>query len=303
MGTRILHFAFCILHFASAVSPLAALPGRTASAQVLEEAPSSDRLRYGEPDTIRVRVGAEITAHRGAWRDILAFVAVPWDCPEQQVQIVGEESTSEISQVDYRVLHDGVRQMVVSIRHLPAGATARAIVTFEVGTRPILPPEKTDDLLIPKRPPRDVRMFVGGSPYIEVKHRLIRSLAREVWSEIDDSATDWEKVEAIYDYVLGHVKYVEGPDKGALDTLRDGQADCQGRSMLFIALCRANKIPARMVWVIGHAYPEVYLEDAAGRGYWFPCESSGTRAFGEMPLARTIMQKGDRFLVPERAEG
>jgi hypothetical protein len=100
--------------------------------------------------------------------------------------------------------------------------------------------------------------------------------------------------------VLEHVKYVEGPDKGAIDTLRDGQADCQGRSMLFIALCRASKIPARMVWVDGHAYPEFYLEDAEGHGYWFPCESAGTRAFGEMPLARTILQKGDNFRVPER---
>jgi transglutaminase-like putative cysteine protease len=102
--------------------------------------------------------------------------------------------------------------------------------------------------------------------------------------------------------VLENVDYVEGPDKGAVETLRDGQADCQGRSMVFIALCRANKVPARMVWVDGHAYPEFYLEHAEGEGAWYPCESAGTRAFGEMPLARVILQKGDNFTVPERKE-
>jgi hypothetical protein len=72
--------------------------------------------------------------------------------------------------------------------------------------------------------------------------------------------------------------------------------------MVFIALCRANKIPARMVWVDGHAYAEFYLEHEAGAGHWYPVESAGTRAFGEMPLARVIMQKGDNFTVPERKE-
>ena len=49
-------------------------------------------------------------------------------------------------------------------------------------------------------------------------------------------------------------------------------------------------------------YPEFYLEHAEGEGHWYPCESAGTRAFGEMPLARTILQKGDNFRVPERKE-
>jgi hypothetical protein len=258
-------------------------------------------LKFGPPDTVRIRIGAEIKATRGAARNITALVATPLDCPEQQVKIVSEDFSSEIGSVDYRPLAGGeVKQMVISIPRLANGATAKATVDFEVTTRPILPPEKTDDLVIPKRPPRQVRQYLGGSPFIETKHQKIRALAKEAWADLDESATDWQRVEALYDCVLEKVKYVEGPDKGAVEALRDAQADCQGRSMLFIALCRANKIPARMVWVEGHAYPEFYLEDAEGKGYWFPCESAGTRAFGEMPLARTILQKGDNFRVPER---
>jgi hypothetical protein len=290
------HFAICILHFAIA-SCLPAL----ASAQVTEVAPEAGRIKFGPPDTHRMRVGAEITASRGAARNITALVATPLDCPEQQVKILSEDFSSTVGSVEYRAVAGGeVKQMAISIPRLASGATATAIVEFEITTRPILPPEKTDDLVIPKRPPRQVRHYMGGSPFIETKHQKIRALSKEAWDGLDGSATDWERVEALYDIVLEKVKYVEGPDKGAVDSLRDGQADCQGRSMLFIALCRANKIPARMVWVEGHAYPEFYLEDADGKGYWFPCESAGTRAFGEMPLARTILQKGDNFRVPER---
>lgn len=279
---------------------LLAIVTREASAQIADAAPNADRIRFGRPDTIHMRVGAEITG-RGAARNVVASVAVPLECPEQEVKIIHEDFSSEIGTVDYRPVSGGeVKQMVISIPRLASGQTATALVDFEVTTRPILPPEKTDDLVIPKRPPREARQYLGGSPYIETKHQKIRALSKEILKDLDESTTDWERVEALYDAVLEKVKYVEGPDKGALDALRDAQADCQGRSMLFIALCRANKVPARMVWVEGHAYPEFYLEDADGKGYWFPCESAGTRAFGEMPLARTILQKGDNFRVPER---
>ena len=228
------------------------------------------------------------------------YVATPLECPEQSVTIVDEDISADVGQVDYRTLQGGARQMVISIPRLEGGATAHAFVTFEVASRPILPPEKTDDLVIPQRVTREIRPYLHGSPYIEIKHQRIRKLAKEIADQFPEDASDWEKVELIYDYMLDNVRYVEGPDKGAVDTLRDGEADCQGRSMVFIALCRANGIPARVVWVDGHVYAEFYLEDAEGRGWWFPVESAGSRAFGEMPLARTILQKGDNFRVPER---
>jgi hypothetical protein len=273
-----------------------------ALAQIQEEETAPSAARFGEAKTIRFRVGAEITASRGACRGIVAMVTVPLECPEQQVQLLDDDFSTEVGEVTYRNLQQGARQMLISVPFLPSGATARAVVTAEVSVRPVLPPENTELLKIPKRVDRKLRMFLNGSPYIEVKHQRIRSLSKEILKDVDPSASDWEKVEAIYDYVLEHVDYVEGPDKGAVETLRDGQADCQGRSMVFIALCRANKVPARMVWVDGHAYPEFYLEHAEGEGSWYPCESAGTRAFGEMPLARVILQKGDNFTVPERKE-
>jgi hypothetical protein len=281
--------------------------GLAAFGQLLETANAEGGPRYGEPDVLRFRVGAEITASRGPCRDIVATVAMPLVCPEQQVEVIKEDSSPEVAEVSYRDLQSGptlggVRQMVIVVPRLAGGATARATIDLKITTRPILPPERSDHLKIPKRLPNELRMYVNPSPYIEVRHRSIASLANETLQGVDDSATDWKKVEAIYEKMLEKVEYAEGPDKSALEALRDGHADCQGRSMLFIAMCRVHKIPSRMVWVDGHAYPEFYLEDEQGRGWWFPCESAGTRAFGSMPLARTILQKGDNFRVPERKE-
>jgi transglutaminase-like putative cysteine protease len=113
--------------------------------------------------------------------------------------------------------------------------------------------------------------------------------------------TDWQRVEAIYDYVQKHISYEAGaPDKAALQTLEDGKADCHGLAALFVAMCRTAKVPARMVWVDGHQYAEFCLVDEAGKTHWYPVQSAGTRAFGEMPVPKVILQKGDKFIVPER---
>ena len=105
-------------------------------------------------------------------------------------------------------------------------------------------------------------------------------------------------MEAIYDWVRDNVEYKNGPLKGALAALRDGNGDCEELTSLFIALCRASDVPARTVWVQGHCYPEFYLVDGKGKGHWFPCQAAGTRAFGEIPEHRPVLQKGDNVRPP-----
>ncbi|QDU58656.1 transglutaminase-like domain-containing protein [Aeoliella mucimassa] len=283
----------------------------SASAQLLDssaEESGIDPERVGEKVTVQFRVGAEITAVRGACKDIRAMVAVPFECAEQSVRLVSEDFSRHVDKVKVRDLDGGAQQMLITIPYLGAGETATAIQTYEVTTNTIEPPEDEDtvDLVIPKRPDRKVRKYLTSSPMIESRDGKIRSLAGELWRETDDlstedgEVTDWRRIEHLYDYMLENIKYSEGPDKSAANTLRDGKADCFGRSALFIALCRANDIPARVVWVDQHCYAEFYMEDAEGTGQWFPIESAGSRSFGGMPLARTIMQKGDSFQVPER---
>lgn len=279
---------------------LALLPAM-AAAQISETTPDPATATMGEAKVGLFKVGAEITASRGACRNVKAMVAVPLECPEQEVRIVEEDFSGEVDQVTYRDL-GGARQMLITVPSLSSGAVARAVVTFEVRTKPVLPPDdnSTAKFSIPKKPARELRQFLMASPYIDARDGKVRTAAREAWESLSADATDWQRVEALYDYMLNHIRYTEGDDKSAVDTLRDGYADCYGRSAVFIAMCRANKVPARVVWVNKHCYAEFYLEDETGTGTWFPIESAGSRAFGEMPLARPILQKGDNFRVPER---
>jgi transglutaminase-like putative cysteine protease len=261
--------------------------------------PLPNGIQFGSAVTQRYKVGVIITAPAAPCGGVYATVPVPTDWPEQQVKIVNEEISPSVKEVGYRTLDNGVKQMLISIPNLNPSETAQALVTFEVTKRAILAPEDPQQFVAPKKPSRQVTPFLAASPYIESTNARIKALAKEI---VQDKESAWEKVEAIYDYVREHVQYQDGPLKGALAALKDGTGDCEELTSLFIALCRANKIPARTVWVPGHCYPEFYLEDVDGQGHWIPCQAAGTRDFGSMPDTRAILQKGDNYRVPEKKE-
>jgi len=256
---------------------------------------SAEVLEYRDPSTERIDFGAAITAEGGLCKGLRVTVPVPAAWPEQQVKVVAEESSPAVKGISYRNLAGGSRQMVISVPVLPEGESAEAKVTFEV-TRKKIAAKAAENLVLPKRLDREARLFLGNSPKIESDHPDIRKKAREL---VDPEDPAWKQVEAIYDFVREHVRYEQGLLQGALFALREGRGDCEERTSLFIALCRANRIPARLVWVPGHCYPEFYLQDASGRGHWIPCESAGERSFGSMPRQKVILQKGDGFKLPE----
>ena len=261
--------------------------------------PLPNGIKFGNKVTQRYKVGIVITAPGAPCAGVFGTVPVPTEWPEQQVKIVAEDISPSVKDVEYRILENGVKQMLVSIPNLNPGETAQALVTFEVTKSAILAPEDPSSFLIPGKSSRKLAPFLAVSPFIESTNSKIKALAKEV---VLGKETAWEKVEAIYDYVRDHVQYQDGPLKGAVAALKDGTGDCEELTSLFIALCRANRIPARTVWVPGHCYPEFYLEDAEGNGHWIPCQAAGTRDFGSMPDTRAILQKGDNFRVPEKKE-
>ena len=254
-------------------------------------------IRFGREQTKQFRVGFKIDASAGAVNGIVATMAVPMDWPEQSVSVVSEEISSNCK-VTYRNLDGGVKQMVVNIPRLARGDKAGVEIVYDCKIREILPPESTADFVIPTKLNANLQKLLQPSPYIESNSPEIKKLAPEV---IKGKATAWEQAEAILDWVRSNVKYKFATDiKPAIAALKDGEGDCEELSSLFIALCRANKIPARAVWVPGHTYPEFYLEDVAGNGHWFPCQAAGnSKEFGQMYEDRPVLQKGDNFKVPE----
>ncbi len=262
------------------------------------EAPSKG-AKLDKQLTQRWKVGMTIRA-AGPCAGIFGTAPIPTDWPEQQVRIVKEEVAPQ-AQLKYRTLDNGVRQLLVYIATLNAGETASVLVTVEVTKFSQLGPDDPSQLKIPEKLPRDIARFLAPSPMIESRHPKIVSLAKEVLKDKKE-ASAWEQVEAIYDWVRDHVEYKNGDLKGAVAALKDGTGDCEELTSLFVALCRANRIPARCVWIPEHCYPEFYLQDDSGAGYWIPCQAAGTRDFGGMPDFRPILQKGDNFKVPEIKE-
>jgi hypothetical protein len=300
MNLRPLHS----LNLRAASLALIAIVCASATARAQSSADADPAAVALGPETVtRFKLGAKVVASRGAVRDVRILLAAPLECPEQTVRLVEEDVSRQVEELKFRENIPGVRQMLIAIPSLQAGAEAHAYVTFEVRTRTQTPPTESAQLRIPRRVPRELRAYLAASPFIEVGDRRIRDAATEALAALDPPPTDdeaWRQVEAIYDHALAKVSYQLGDDKPAVKALADGVGDCQAISAVFVAMCRTLKVPARMVWVDGHQYAEFYLENAAGVGHWYPIESAGTRSFGGMPLARVILQKGDNFRVPER---
>jgi transglutaminase-like putative cysteine protease len=258
------------------------------------------RFVYDSPKTQVWRIGLKLDTNGVTCNDILATFPVPMEWPEQSVKVISQEIDPSVTRWDVRELPGGARQVVLIIPRAIRGSDPEVLFNIEVTRSRVLAPEKTDDLVIPAKLDSDLRVYLGSSPYIDVTDIRIRNAAKEFAG--DAFPDDWSRVEAIYDWVREKVEYVEGDIKNASQALKDGKGDCEELTSLFVAICRANRIPARMVWVPDHCYPEFYLEDGSGTGHWFPCQAAGTRQFGGMDEYRPVLQKGDRFKVPEKKQ-
>jgi transglutaminase-like putative cysteine protease len=130
--------------------------------------------------------------------------------------------------------------------------------------------------------------FLKQERYVESDHDEIRQIARDI-----EGDTETDVVKQIYDYVLDHMEYVISgkDDKGAIVALERGKGDCTEYSDLFVAICRAKSIPARVItgYTVRadtakskHNWAEVYLKD---RG-WIPFDPTA----GDMknPIFRSM---------------
>jgi hypothetical protein len=265
-----------------------------------DEADSTTRLVYDNPKSQRWQIGLKLDTNGVTCNDVLATFPVPMDWPEQTVKLLSQSVDESVNRWNVRDLPGGARQVVLTIPRAIRGSDPEVLFEFEVTRSRVLAPEVTEDLVIPAKLDSKLKIFLSNSPYIDATDIRIRNAAKEVLA--GEYSDDWARVEAIYDWVREKVEYVEGDIKSASQALKDGKGDCEELTSLFVAMCRASRIPARMVWIPDHCYPEFYLQDATGAGYWFPCQAAGTRQFGCMDEYRPVLQKGDRFKVPEKRQ-
>lgn len=272
--------------------------GQSRSSKLVED--NGKGVRYGDAVTEYWQVGLRIKAIGGTCQGFMATIPVPNEWHDQDIKLEVEDFSTHVGRVSYRVMDHGVRQMVVNIPRVPADSEARALLTFEIKTKVVLPPENTEIFTIPKRVDRSIKIHTNPSPYINNRSSSIRKKVKEVTA---DKKNAWEEVRGIYDFVHDEVK-VAGAGKmaGSEATLRNMKGIGEDKVNLFVAMCRAHKVPCRIVWVRGHFYPEFYLEDDDKVGHWFPCEVVGNTDFGSYSKPRPILQRGDNIKVPEKKE-
>jgi len=264
----------------------------------VDELPAAP-LQYVAPKTFDMEIGVRVTAPDGNMLGNFATTVFPTPWPEQVVEIV-ESKLPASFQSSFRDLPGGNRQLLLFSQMLPANSVNEATLRVRITKSHIVGPIDTLHFKIPKRLPRDVSAFLSNSPYIEVNSSEVKKIVREI--EATEPLTDWKKVEQMYDWVRDNITYQRGDLKTVREALRDRTGDCEEMTSTFVALCRAARVPARVVWIPNHCYPEFYMEDEQGQGHWFPCQVAGTRNFGSMPEYLPILQKGDRFKVPEQPE-
>lgn len=105
--------------------------------------------------------------------------------------------------------------------------------------------------------------YLKPEPFIESNHPKILQLAAELKQK-----TDIETVMTTFFHVKDNVRYKLNTTAGAEQTLESGYGKCTDFSDLFVALLRANNIPAKYVsgMVVDyshtpfHAWSEVYLK-------------------------------------------
>ena len=251
-------------------------------------------VKLGPPEVKRWQIGMVITADGGPLAALTGTTTVPMDWPEQKVKIVARDLSPGVT-IGFKPLNGAVTQMIVKFPPVAAEKEVRAVVTFEITRRTLLPPDDTDVYVLPdpKKLKTSFKDYLSPSPYIESNHPQIKDLAKRIGT---DKEKAWDRVKAIYDWVRLKIQYQkDSPLTGVVKALEQGTGDCNQLTSAFVAICRAGGIPARTVRLPTHCYPEFYLLDDQGQGHWFPCEASGDEAFGGILHRVPIMQKGDNF--------
>lgn len=247
----------------------------------------------------RYQVGLRIRAVGGPVAGLSGTFAVPAEWDDQQVKQVAEDISAHVRQHSIRMGDSNLKQIIFSVPQLAGGETATLLYTYEITNHSTKPPTDTAGLVIPKNPPREVKKHLLPSPQIEITNPKIRAFVKEA---VEGKETAWDQVAAIYEAVREKVKVENDKLKGAANTLRDGQGAEEDVAAVFVACCRAHKVPARTLFVPDSCHAEFYLEDAAGKGFWYPVVIEGDKAFGYRPEGTIILQRGDNMRVPEHKE-
>ena len=140
--------------------------------------------------------------------------------------------------------------------------------------------------------PPDLDRYLRAEPFIESDAPEIRAEAERMIAGVTGARARAERLTREVNSLIEKKPTVSLPS--ALEVLRTKVGDCNEHTALFVALARSIGIPARInvgvVYVRGafyyHAWPEVYIDEANGRGVWLPVDPT----FNQFPADATHLR-------------
>ena len=142
----------------------------------------------------------------------------------------------------------------------------------------VLVQNRTVQFVIPDSPvkssiPENIASYTRPENFIESHHHLIKDLARDLAIK---NRTPKQFVRAAMNAVVKKLTYVpQKHERGAAYAIEQRKGDCTEYAALFTAICRANRIPARIQAGFAnndqkwerHAWSEIWI-----KGRWIPID-------------------------------
>ncbi len=181
------------------------------------------------------------------------------------------------------------------------GDSARADYSFAVLTQAV---RFEIDPTTPVAPlyPKSLSAYLRPEPDIQVDHREVKDALARIGA---DRGPLLDRVRRIHDFTAALTPRAFKGTTDALTALRLGEASCNGKSRLFVALARASGIPARLVGGLilqsgskrtSHQWVEVYAS-----GHWVPfCPTN--HHFAALPANYLELYRGDEALFAHTAD-
>ena len=259
-----------------------------------EKPPLVPGFEFSNPRTYQLSVNVQVSAPGNYLSKVLVTSPLPSNWPEQKIELIDTLKPAG-TRISIKTFPGQAEMLQLQFPGIPAGSTATVQRIYRITRFQMKFTLPTEQLRIPQKPNRSLRIHLGGAPGIELRNGHLLKLQKEL---VNPDLTAWKQAKTYYMWIRKHIKYQQGAFRGAAKTWEKKEGDCEDLTALFIVLCRLTQIPARSVWIEGHAYAEFYLEDAAGTGYWIPAELTGPLWFGKTGQYGPILQKGDRFTDP-----
>jgi len=257
--------------------------------------PPEGSTGYLDPRAYSVKVGIELCGRGDATR-LVATTTLPVECPEQK--LADEQIKTEGCQAETRQIGPLARQLVLHAAQIAAGQTVTAWWQAKVTLLKQYFHYQAEQFPEKQKVPGEVlRQYMGDSPGIQTRLPELQKLCAELRGEAQHP---WEIARRFATWIPRNIRPQLGRYTSVQTALETRQGDCQEMSALFVALCRAAGIPARLVWVPNHNWSEFFLVDQEGAGHWIPAHTACYFWFGWTGAHELVLQKGDRLRVPER---